>query len=427
MDPSITASKADKTDSTTITKAVLGLFFSRVDVNIPTTFEPCEIKTEAELLLSSKVITDHWGRLHATVVKKYADNHHFLASMISKSFQVQPPLLKRLIKGQIIHFSISTLMSTDSFDHELFLIHFASPTTPTEFQNQQFYAKRTREEEDSTYFGQPINHQVRIATKLHIFHSFCDSIDTILANIANFLTVAEGFVPVHEWGVSSLNPAIVNFFHELASLLSDADARARISNLARIPQFNHLYFSIFSCFQDIFASFGSINRTTIAVDLIVLQKPENIDKDLFRDTIATYQRSLTTITDLVRLGMTANLASAPVFFSIIFPPFKPKKYDSKKEDPKEPVKRKPRVQVTKHQREAKGNWLLCVDRHAKFRDFHFPDKVGTFCLCFAIKNLTCKKRLDCPNPHVDYSAWTSEQQDAFKAYLTTNPAYKLAE
>jgi len=424
MEPSVSANKSD---SKVITKAILGLFFAHVDINNPTAFEPTDIKPEADLLLSHKAIADNWGRLHATVFKKYSGNQHFLASMISKSFQVQPPLLKRLMKGQIHHFPISTLMSTDPVDHELFLIHFASPTTTAELRNQQFYSKRSRDEEDSAYFNQPINHQVRIDTKLHIFHSFCDSIDTILATIANFLTVAEAFVPVYEWGVSSQNPSIINFFHELASLLSDADARAPISNMARLPQFSHIYFSIFSCFQDIFASFGSIIRTTNAVDLIVLKKMDNIDHDLFRDTISVYKRSLATITDLVRLGMTSNLATAPVSFPVIFPTVKHEKVEPKKEDSvHEPTKRKPRPDI-KHHKDAKGNWLIRLDRQVKFRDFKFPSQVGSFCLCFAIKDLTCKKGGECSNPHVDYSAWTHEQQDAFKANLVSNPAYKLAE
>jgi hypothetical protein len=385
------------------------------------------IKPEAEMLFNQKSVQSHWTRIHGQVKKKHSTNQHFLATTISIKQEVQPTVLKRMMQGLLYPYPISSLTSIDTFDHELFLTHFAPPTTASEFKNSQFFAKRTRDEADSEFFGQPIYHQVRIDTKLHYYSSFCDSIDNIFATIANFLTVAEGFVHVPEWGISSENPSILNFFHEIASLLSDADARAQITATSRLPQFRHLLFTIFGCFQDILASFGDVIRTSHAVNLIVLDKQDEIDPALFYPVIQSYKRGLSTLSNFVKLGITTNLIAEPLSFSKIFPSIKPDSVRADKDDSKElPVSKRNRKEV-KHHKDAKGNWLLCLDRGFKFNTFNFPANIGRFCLCFAIKDLSCKKGNDCSLPHIDYSALSTEQKDAFKACLTTNPAFKLAE
>jgi hypothetical protein len=76
----------------------------------------------------------------------------------------------------------------------------------------------------------------------------------------------------------------------------------------------------------------------------------------------------------------------------------------------------------------KGDWLLHIDRTKKLGSFHFKDSnIEPFCLCFAVKEYTCKMGASCRFKHVDFSAMADTQKEAVKAYLATNNAFKLAE
>ena len=422
-----------KVDSSAEIRAILGLLFAHVDQDDPSKVVLGTLKPDIETLFAKKNFNAHWDRLHGHAKKKHTDeNAHFLASCLSDDFQVHPALLKRLVTGQIHHNPLANLFSKDVLRNDVFLMHFASPTTEWEQHEHLQYSRQTREEGDNELFNQPSIHRVRKDTTLHIFLSFCDNVENILATIANFMIVAGTLVVVPEWGTSAYNPSIINYFHDLANLFTKADARNRIAVLSKQPQFRHLLFSIFCCFQDILGSFGNIIRNSDLVSQ-VLSNPstDDIDFSIYRNTVKEFHSSKKALELLVLRSQTSAFVSAPMSFSIIFPP-KAKDETNKGKDytiqDSNRFKRNGKDGKPYPKSESKGDWLLHIDRTKKLTTFSFADcNIGLFCLCFATKDYNCKWGSSCKNPHIDYASLADNKKEALKAYLASNNTFKLAE
>jgi hypothetical protein len=422
----------NKSDSNPEVRAVLGLLFAIVDQDDPSKVTLATLQPGIETLFTKKNFISHWDRNHGHAKQKHTnDNAHFLASCLSDEFQVLPSLLRRLVSGQIYPYPMANLRSKETYGSDVFLMHFASPTTSSELADHQQHSRQTREECDNDLFDQPAYHRAKKSTSLHIFLSFCDNIENILASIANFMIVAGTLVVVPEWGISSANPSIINYFHELANLFTKADARNRIASLAKQPQLQHLLFSVFCCFQDILGSFGNIIRKSDLVSQLISGSPtDDMDFSIFANTVSEFNRAKDILDLLVTRSNTSSFVSAPMSFNVLFPSKKNDEANKgkEKEEGNRPKKHNDKDRKPYSKGDPKGDWLLHVDRTKKLTTFKFQDSgIDPFCLCFAVKDYTCRYGINCKNHHLDYSTLADNKKEALKAYLATNNAFKLAE
>jgi hypothetical protein len=426
-DNSIISSEPESTREKREMRAILGLLFARVDPNPPHSVQLATVKKDTDALYNTKTSAGTWTRVHGQAKRKQVDNQHFLATAINTDFYVHPALLRRFMSGQLYGQPLSNVQSLDIFTREVALLHFASPSTAGELDMMQQQIKQIQYEADSSAFDQPLAHQARKTTKLTHFHSFCTSIDAIFSAVANFLVVSDGLVEIPAWGISVHNPTIINYLHQLASLLSDSSARLRISNLALTHR--QVFVSVFACFQDVLSAFGNIITNTCIVNTLVHSPDVDIDTTVFSEVIVEFNRSVNLLTLLAKRSELPNIV--PLSYSLFCPT---KKIDTDERTEKgDGAGRKKLTRSAgkddgvKHHPGAKGDWILRLDEKFRFKNFAFPEKVGQFCLCFAIQGMTCKRGNDCGFPHIDYTGLKADQKEAIKTYLDNSKAFKLAE
>ena len=137
-------------------------------------------------------------------------------------------------------------MSLDEFSRDWSLLQFAPASNKSE---RDHLLQQQGIEQADLLVDQYTYHLSKKDNKMVIQGSFDGSIDAILGTVTNFL-VAKSVVPVPEWGVSPNNPAIINWLITLAEILgTNLSAKHRLADLC--TRYDHLLFSIFSCFQDI--------------------------------------------------------------------------------------------------------------------------------------------------------------------------------
>ena len=409
-------------------RAILGIFFAIKDSETGR-FVPAKIKPSFDAILSAKdnLFANGWDRLHGSTKDAMSSNAHFLASYVSNDFCVTTAVLKRVIGGQFVHKSLQQLTDLHDFDTKCALVHFASATTTSEKQRQGEIQKRLRLENDDVEFEQPKAHHSKKDTSMHIYGSYDSGIDAILSCVANFLAFAESVVEVQEWGSSIHNPAIVNCFHELATLFAPADARTSVMEL--YMDHSYLMLSVFARFYDVWSELGKIISRTNGVAFTKANPdtafPENLFDRFTTVSIASHTALLDLVTDRSMNHFQAPLTS----FKIIHPATKLQPKDGKEKDGAKGGKKSGLDKAKAgHDPAAQGNWLLRLN-NVKAKTFQFPPGLDHFCLHHAIKDMSCT-RAPCSFPHVDYDKMPAAQQQLLSTCLgtnSTNPNFAVAK
>jgi hypothetical protein len=362
-----------------------------------------------------------WKRLHSASKRGFESNAHVLATLASKKFFVSPTLLRKILSGDMYDVPLSHLDSMDEWKRSWCLAHFASPSDTSEYHS---YVATQQQEIDSDQLNQNPIHAVKKDPNLFVNQGhFDNTVDNILGSVANFLVVAQTLVVVPVWGNDPSNPALINYLHTLAGLLTRE--KSALMDIAK--NCKHLLFQVFGYFQDVLGEFGRILTSSNIVDSLInidFERSYRICGDVFTASHNAYEASLEELGKLVKYRTPPS--SALGSYEVAHP---------RPTQPDEPTGNRPKKGKGQGQgllqnqgqghtpgqgqgsTPQMGDWLeMAVD--ARPRDFlPFPSGLR-FCIYHAIKGKNCNLK-NCPHPHVAHAALPAEQKTLLANHLST--------
>ena len=442
------APKRPRTDSDTLTestftrraRAVFGsLFATSQPIHNEQAYSLTKVKDSFIGVLEASTIlfSGDWRAAQHIAKAEAQSDTHYLSVLADQHFFVPPILVKKIAAGGTMFAkSLGMCLSLDEFSRDWSLLHFAPASNKSE--RDRLLQQQGIEQAD-LLVDQHTYHLSKKDTKMVIQGSFDGSIDAILGTVANFIVFAKSVVPVPEWGASPNNPAMINWLITLTDILgTNLSAKHRLADLC--SRHDHLLFSIFSCFQDIFGAFGKIMLETDLVktaDSVIqgatsLQLPPSYNK-IFDYPYETFLRSRTRLTNLVKDQLLGDFIGPLGSYRVVHP-LPPSAPPSAKQTTKVEDNTKPSMQAGQrrgrlpssasstiapntHSVPGIGDWLLSTN--GSLKDFRIPPGVPNFCMRFAFRGRTCTNS-HCQYRHMGKDQFTPDEKQLLDTYISAN-------
>jgi hypothetical protein len=450
--------KKPKKDNTAIYQAILQVMFAIRDENdegekvykLPKLTANC-----LELLAQSDThsFSTTWRFMHNRSKHQVSESSEALASRASTHFLASVQLVKKFLSGVMYSLPLGRLNNINVWKNDWSLAHFSTPVDNSDYKS--FHQQYQDEANSDLQYSVDSVHATKKNFNLFFQNHFDESIETILQCVANFILFASTLVHIPSpWTISSQNPQLINILLRLSEELVKEDTKTALAECSKT--YPHVYFTVFSYFQDILSAVGHQLQIGDAIGIAKSIDDPNttfLSADLYKEVENQAFYSREKLSNL--LNDLTLPAKPPASYDKIHPPLaapttksnpvdttsfpntnqsRNKKYDNQNTGNTTNANTIAQAVVralasgkggstlpdgvkNKNPPDGKGDWLEISSGTKPNEFFEGKPRELAFCLHHALKGFKCNMPRPCKYKHVAYCDFTNEQKALFDAHL----------